>query len=149
MYYFFFYVVLWALLSGGTGWELGLLFILTATVASLYLRTPLWNLHLRYLPGFLVFFIRSLWSGGWDVARRACHPSLPLNPGWVDYRLTQNHPRVSLVLSAMVGLLPGTLATRIDQQHMTIHVLNLDQPWQPTVERLEQKLTYLIEGKRE
>lgn len=141
------YTVLWFLLTGGAGWGFGLFCVLAAASISLRLGLSPYTLQLRHLPGFIGFFFRALWSGGWDVARRAYNPTLPLNPGWVSYPLTHNYPRVSLVLSAMVGLLPGTLCSRIVDQRLLLHVLDTEHPWQPTVSHLEARLLALLGAK--
>jgi len=51
---------------------------------------------------------------------------------------------VRLLLSAMVGLLPGTLASRVDADEMRVHVLDERLPWQATVAELERRLERLL-----
>lgn len=138
------YGALWALLSGGHGFAFGIVWIVIATLLSLWLRLRLWRLRLQYLPGFIVFFLRALFSGGWDVARRAFHPRLSLQTAWVTYPLALGDGRFRLALSATVGLLPGTLATEIRGDHMQVHVLDERLQWQPTFIELEQQLARLL-----
>lgn len=145
MYWALLSAALWYLLAGGTGWGVGLVVVLAATATAAFTHAVPPYLNLRHLPGFLFFFLVELWSAGIDVARQSVRPKLSLRPGWVRFRLQAPDSRASLILSAMVGLLPGTLASRIRGGELHIHALNLDQSWRPTVERLETKLTELLE----
>ena len=65
------WLTLWALLSSNQGWAFGLPLALLATLASLRLRLHTGPIHLRYLPGFLGFFIFELFIGG-GRGIRAC-----------------------------------------------------------------------------
>lgn len=140
------WLALWALLSSNQGWEFGLPLAVLATLASLRLQLHAGPMHLRYLPGFLGFFILELFIGGWDVARRAWHPRLPIKPQWVRYEMSSADPRVQLLLSAMVGLLPGTLVSHLEGQTLHLHALDHQQSWSDTVARLEQHLDQLLKG---
>lgn len=138
------YALIWALFSEGGGWSLGAPTIVLAAGLSLWLGLRPWQPSLRALPGFVGFFLGRMAAGAWDVAVRAVHPRRPLQPAWLDYSLTAASPQVRLALSALVGLLPGTLASRIDGDRMRVHVLDERQPWQPTVSELERRLTQLL-----
>ena len=96
-------------------------------------------MRLGALPGFLTFFLRHMLLGGWDVARRALQPRCQLQPAWHPYPLTSRSPRVRLLLSALVGLLPGTLSSRIEGDRRA-------PAWQPTVAELERRLERLLGG---
>lgn len=135
---------LWYLLSGGKDWGIGIVLIVLTTTTALYVRSTPWHIQLRRLPAFLLFFVAKLATAGFDVAYQACRPRPSLRPGWVRFPLREPDARVSLILSAMVGLLPGTLASRIDGGELHIHVLNLNTPWHPTVARLEEQLAQLL-----
>ncbi|MDQ2078135.1 Na+/H+ antiporter subunit E [Marinimicrobium sp. ABcell2] len=143
-YWLLTYTIIWWLLTGGTGWAFGALWILGACAVSLLLRVRPKRFKLLRLPGFLTFFSYQLWAGGWDVARRALHPRRPLNPGWVKYSFHCTDPQERILLSAMVGLLPGTLASQVDGDQLCVHTLDLSQPWHHTVADLEVHLTRLL-----
>lgn len=83
-----------------------------------------WREVIRFIPSFLR---RSL-SGGVDVARRALHPRLPLNPELVEYplRLPQGLPRV--VMADLVNLLPGTLTVELTADELQVHVIDRQVP---------------------
>lgn len=135
---------LWALLSHGQGWAFGIPLAALATFAAARLQLAWRPLRLRAFGALLLFFLRELFSGGWDVARRALHPCLPVDPGWQTFSLTTRNPRVRLLLSAMVGLLPGTLSSHFEANILHVHALDRQQDWQATVARLEQLLTDLL-----
>jgi multicomponent Na+:H+ antiporter subunit E len=143
-YWLLTYTIIWWLLTGGAGWGFGTLWILGACAVSLHLRVRPKRFKLLRLPGFLIFFGTQLWAGGWDVARRALHPRRPLKPGWVDYPFRCTDAQERVLLSAMVGLLPGTLASQVDGDLLRVHTLDLNQPWQHTVAELEAHLTHLL-----
>lgn len=138
------YAVLWALFAEGQGWLFGIPCVLLSTGLSLWLGLRPSRLRLTALPGFVLFFLWRMIEGAWDVARRALHPRVPLAPAWVDYPLSCPSPSVTLLLSAMVGLLPGTLVSQVDGAVLRIHVLNTRQPWEPLVAELEQRLARLL-----
>lgn len=144
LYWVLFHAALWALLAEGRGWVLGVPLVLLATALALWLDAAPLRLHLPSLPGFVAFFCWHMLLGGWDVARRALHPRLPLAPAWRDYPLACGVPRVRLLLSALVGLLPGTLASQVEGDCLRVHVLDHEQPWQATVAELERRLARLL-----
>jgi multicomponent Na+:H+ antiporter subunit E len=145
LFWLAFHAALWALLAGG-GWYIGLPAVLLAALLSVHLQQRYWFLRLTRLPAFLWLFGSQLIAGGWDVARRTVTPRLPIEPAWVHYPLQSADPRVRLVLSALVGLLPGTLSTGVQDQHLELHVLDVDLPWQQAVAQLEASLDDLLGG---
>lgn len=138
------WLALWALLSNNSGWAFGVPLALLAAWASQRVRLQVGPLQVQYLPAFLGFFLTALVIGGWDVARRAWHPQLPIAPRWLRYDMSSQEPRVHLLLSAMVGLLPGTFASHFQQQTLFIHALDHRQDWRSTVHRLEHHLERLL-----
>lgn len=137
------YSLLWLLLSDGSGLLFGAVITLSAAVLSVALGVSLPGMRLVAAPGFIAFFLTRLAAGGWDVALRAMHPSMPLHPAWVHYPLRCTTSGQRLFLSVLVGLLPGTFAARIDNDQLLIHVLDSRQPWRPVVEELEHRLMAL------
>lgn len=143
-YWLLIYGALWLLISDANGLVFGLVCALAATGLSLWLQLPPVGLRLLYLPHFLLFFLTETLLGAWDVARRALHPQLPLDPAWVSYALTCPNPRVRLVLSAMVGLMPGTLSTHVDDKNLYLHILDQRQAWRAPVAKMETHLARLL-----
>lgn len=139
-----FYSLLWILLTDSAGFAFGSIVILAATCISLYLAVPTPRLKIRYMPSFVVFFVTEMAIGGWDVARRALSPSLPITPNWVIYSLHDCPENIKLILSALIGLMPGTLASHYQSQQLHIHVLDSTQNWHTVVADLEKQLTRLM-----
>lgn len=139
-----FYTLVWVFLTGARGWGFALVLVPAASAMSVALGARLPAVYWRRLPVFVGWYLRALWAGGWDVARRALHPRLPLAPAWVDYTFTCPNPRVRLLLSALVGLLPGTFATHYAGERLSIHVLDHTQPWAEVVCQLEAQLARLL-----
>jgi multicomponent Na+:H+ antiporter subunit E len=138
------YFCLWLLLTGASGWAFGLVLALAASVLSLWLQLPFPRLKVFHLPAFLGFFLLEVLVGAWDVARRALHPRMPLDPAWVTHRFQCADPRVRLGLSALVGLMPGTLASHIADDTLHLHVLDHAQAWRLPVQKMEMHLARLV-----
>ena len=140
------YFLLWLILAAGEAPWFGLLLAVFAAWVSVRINSTQWFIGLSALPAFIVFFLVELWLGAWDVARRAVHPKVPLNPAWVSYPLQTNDEQVRLLLSALTGLLPGTLASHYQQGKLHVHVLDQGQDWAGVISRLEEHLTRLLTG---
>ena len=138
------YTLLWALLSRNQGWGVGLLFIALATWLSYRLAIPVLRINPFQLPGFCVYFLRKLLAGGMDVALRTIRKQPAIRAGWVHYPLQSDSARVRLVLSALIGLLPGTFAARIENRQLLIHALDTDTDWDNGVAELESRLHGLL-----
>ncbi len=138
------YCLVWALLSRNQGWGVGLLFISLATWLSYRLAIPVLRINPRQLPGFCVYFLRKLLAGGIDVALRTIRTQPAIRADWVNYPLKSESARVHLVLSALIGLLPGTFAARIEDRQLLIHTLDTDTDWENGVAELESRLHSLL-----
>jgi multicomponent Na+:H+ antiporter subunit E len=89
---------------------------------------------------FLGFFTRLSVEGGLDVARRSLDPRLPVRPGYIEYRARLPEGPGRLVFTATIGLLPGTLATRLMGDRIRIHVLDVALPAEANLRRLEERV---------
>lgn len=141
----------WALLSQNQGWGFGIVFILLATWCAhktdlhfpSFLHFP--SLRWRHLPGFMLFFLQRLVVGGVDVALRTLSKTPAISPAWAEYEFRSQSAEVCLSLSAIVGLLPGTLAAKADKQLMRVHVLDAGRDWRTDIEQLESRLMALFQ----
>lgn len=119
-----FSLIWWSLTDGATSsWWVGVPVVLLAVITSATLLPSapfVWYEFLRFVPFFLM---RSL-LGGADVAWRAFHPGMPIAPDLVEYplRLPSGLPQV--FMANTVSLLPGTLSAVLDQNVLTVHVLD-------------------------
>ncbi len=138
---------LWWLLTGGDArsWLVGAPVVLAATALSLHLRPARsWRWRLAGVLPMGWFFLRESVRGGFDVARRAIHPGLPVNPGVLrfDTRLPDGSPR--LFFAGVISLLPGTLVLDLEENALRIHVLNIGREVEPQLEALEHRVAALF-----
>ncbi|MFD1913059.1 Na+/H+ antiporter subunit E [Halodurantibacterium flavum] len=77
---------------------------------------------LGYAPGFLW---RSV-VGGVDVAWRAFHPALPLDPGWLRLPVRLS-PGARVALGAELSLMPGSLVAGSAGGDLLVHTLDRRQ----------------------
>lgn len=141
---FLMWMLLWGMLSQGQGWEFGIPVAAMATLAGHRLGLQSGALQPQALPAFLWFFLRELFSGGVDVTRRALHVNLPIAPAWQIFTLTSRDPRVCMMLSALIGLLPGTLASHHHERVLFVHTLDEHRDWKTAVIQLETLLARLL-----
>lgn len=91
----------------------------------------------RFVPYFVTISVR----GGIDVARRAFLPSMPLEPGLVDYRLRVEAGEAAAVFFAsVISLIPGTLCVEFGRSDkVVVHVVDLRSDFEAELRRLERR----------
>lgn len=114
---------------------------IAAAVATAYVVRPLegWRLRPLGLVWFIPFFAWHALRGGVDVALRAFNPRMPLEPGFMEYRL-RGSEACSLILAWTVSLLPGTASVRLTERTLKIHVLDQTMPIRESLEALEARI---------
>lgn len=135
----------WAVLTQGHGWGFGAIAVVVAALATFLFAPPLPSTWKPIgLVRFSLFFLFESLRAGADVALRALHPKLPLNPGWVHYslQLPPGSPRV-LFINA-VSLLPGTLSADVKDNVVSIHTLLTAAETEPELESLEAQIADLF-----
>lgn len=103
-------------------WYVGVPTIALATLASVAILAPAsWSIVgvICFIPFFLLHSVR----GGADVAWRAFHPQLPINPDTFDYPLSLPPGRPLIFLVTVINLLPGTLSAAVKADTLHVHVL--------------------------
>ncbi len=108
-------VLMWLALAGLEGWPVGLVTALAGAALSAWLATvkPRPVPPLR-VPSFALFFVIESMRGGLDVAWRALHPALPIEPQFhrFELRLPEGQPRTLMV--SVLSLMPGTLSAELE-----------------------------------
>jgi multicomponent Na+:H+ antiporter subunit E len=124
--------LLWVVVAGGApgSWTLGVPVVLAATAASMQLRSrrpESARQSLRLLPAlrFAAFFGWQSLRGGVDVALRALAPGLPIDPGFVTHRLAVPPGPARVLVVDVVSLLPGSLSVSLDDDRLTLHVIDM------------------------
>ncbi|TVR55295.1 MAG: cation transporter [Puniceicoccaceae bacterium] len=102
------------------------------------------TVHLAGAAAFVPFFLDRALRGGIDVAYRALHPRMPLDPGFIEHPLRHSRAR-TLLLAWTVSLLPGTAAVRIEGDVLQVHVLDRRQPVRRSLEELEKRLNRICD----
>jgi multicomponent Na+:H+ antiporter subunit E len=126
----------------------GLLAAAVATGVSLRLLPPApGRLHLAALARLALHFFWQSIVAGFDVARRAFDPRLPLKPGDLAFptRLPPGTERAAF--GAITSLMPGTLPVETDANgKLVYHCLDLDQPVAASLARDEALLRRVSDG---
>jgi multicomponent Na+:H+ antiporter subunit E len=137
------FVLLWLILTDGSLEEpvVALLVIGLATASSFRVwsstrRQVLYLEALRFIP----YFIRQSVGGGWDVARRALHPRLPLAPGLTLFPLRLKHDTGRIFLTLVISLFPGTASVKLEGNMLCVHVLDRHMAIPERLRDLEERV---------
>jgi multicomponent Na+:H+ antiporter subunit E len=115
----------WLLTEGRGGIAAGLVVAAAATVASLRLapgRPP--RLKPVGVARFVPYFLWHSLRGGIDVAWRALHPALPIQPDMREVELRLPPGPARTFFAGVVSLLPGTLSVHLGERALAVHVLS-------------------------
>ncbi|HMP73886.1 MAG TPA: Na+/H+ antiporter subunit E [Kiritimatiellia bacterium] len=119
---------LWFLLVEGdlSGWWFGVPVVLVALGFRWLMPIPVTvgHVNLGGLLGFLPYFIWQSIRGGIDVGWRAVHPKLPLEPDMFVYSFGVEGEGARVFMAQVISLMPGTLACRVGERRMIVHVLS-------------------------
>jgi multicomponent Na+:H+ antiporter subunit E len=141
------FAALWLVLTRGSlddGW-LAAVAVVAATVTSMLLwKEPVWRLRPGGLMRFVPFFLVQSVLGGWDVARRAGAPSLPLAPGFIDYEARLRLPAARVFFVWIISLLPGTASVRLTDRGVRVHCLDTRADIDTKLRRLEDHVRALF-----
>lgn len=96
------------------------------------------------LPAFVPFFLWQSVRGGLDVARRAFTPSLPLAPGFIDYRVGLPEGPARVFFVNCISLLPGTFSADLQGRMLRVHLLADDGSGQERLVDLEARVGRLF-----
>lgn len=142
----FFSLLWWVLTEGGLPWSLlSLAGVGIAVIVSLRLLPPgVWSWKVGPLLGFLPFFLWQSLLGGLDVAYRALHPRITVQPEVIrhHFQLRQEHSRVFFLW--VVSLLPGTAGVDLHGDVASVHVLDMNLTGPGKLDELEQRIAKLF-----
>lgn len=139
------FLLLWWILSDGaaSSWWIGIPAVLLAIMMSAALGSPV-VLVWSELPRFMLFFFLHSFLGGMDVARRVLQPDMAIAPELYKYtmRLPLGLPQVMMANS--VGLLPGTLSVEVENNVLTVHVLDRHTDFLAELEAVERNIARMF-----
>lgn len=137
------FAALWGILSGGKGWAFGVPVVLLAATVSCAL-VPATRISLAGLMRFVPYFAWNSLRGGIDVASRAVHPHMPIDPALLRYELQLDDAVARVVMANVVTLLPGTLSADLQGSVLLVHVLNAGGPFPEAFRLLEGRVADLF-----
>ena len=138
-------LLIWFALNGIDGVWVGLIAALAGAGLGSWLAPEApypWH-PLRWLH-FALFFLWESLKGGVDVAIRALHPRLLIDPVFVDHRIGLPEGKPTTLLVSFVSLLPGTLSVELHEQRhcLVVHALAPDSV--ASIDRLEAALALIF-----
>ena len=137
--------LMWLALNGTERWFAGVLvsFAGAAMAGWLAVNRP-YPLVVRQVVPFLAFFLLGSLRGGVDVAWRALHPRLPIEPQFRRFALDlpQGQPRTVMV--SVLSLMPGTLSAELEDDGTTLVVHALTDSAMASVGTLEARIQALF-----
>jgi multicomponent Na+:H+ antiporter subunit E len=83
-------------------------------------------------------------AGGFDAARRALQPSLPINPGMIHPARLNSAAESGVLLGYATSLQPGTVAADIGPDAISLHVIDRRAPVPEKTQALERRLIGLF-----
>jgi multicomponent Na+:H+ antiporter subunit E len=125
------FFLLWIVLIGVAPADLaaGIVPAAAAAWVSLRLAPPgAGRVRFSALPGFTLRFLWQSVIAGWDVARRAFDPRLPLQPGFVRFPARLPRGQARNAFASYTSLLPGTVPAEDDGESLLYHCLDVRQP---------------------
>ncbi|WP_035688221.1 Na+/H+ antiporter subunit E, partial [Bradyrhizobium sp. Cp5.3] len=125
------FLCLWLVLAGANFGDIpaAAAAVVAATWTSLYLLEPSTSRRSpRAIARLTLLFLYHSVVAGADVARRALDPRLPLRPGFAAYPTRLSRGVRRNVFATLTSLLPGTVPTGEENDHLIYHCLDIEQP---------------------
>ncbi len=143
------FLTLWVVLIGvdAGSFVVGLLAAGAAAWVSLRLLPP-GSIPLRpaALPSLALRFAWKSVVAGWDIARRALDPRLPVRPGFVVYPVGFARGPVRNLFTTLTSLLPGSVPAGDDGGTLLYHCLDVEQPVAAQLAAEEAVLSRALRG---
>jgi multicomponent Na+:H+ antiporter subunit E len=136
----------WVMVEGRPGsWGVGVPTVLAAAAVAALAVPPArrWPRPLALLRFAGFFAVQSL-RGGWDVARRALSPAMPMAPGFAEVRTSLPEGAARVLLADVISLLPGTLSVDLRGDLLLLHGLDLGPGLAAEVRDLERRVAEIF-----
>jgi len=157
-----FFAALWWLLTKGdvSSWVIGIIVVPFSAWLSLILFkdtrfrkdssahsvSQIQRIYVLRLFCFLPFFLLKSIAGGWQTAKLAVRPSMPVNPGFFRYNLRLQGSFARLFFMHLVSLLPGTVSAKLEDDQLLIHALDMTSKNNEEMNQCEQQVAKLFSG---
>ena len=141
----FLFGILWWVLTDDIKSLLGIgtPIILLAAWMSVKLLAPI-PISFTGLVFFTGYFVGSSVRGAAEVAWFALHPQIPINPGMDKYKFHLPLESARVFMANCVSLLPGTLSADMNDDWLTVHILNKSNAFEVELEKMEQYVAHLF-----
>jgi len=139
--------LLWSAINPGDyhSWLVGIPVVAFASVVALRLHSPVPRRYsLTGAVRIAAYFIDQSFRGGWDVAKRALSPAMPLNPAMLAYPLRLRDELAQVLLVYLTSLLPGTLSADFANGVVTLHALDAGPATLAEIQTLEERVAGLF-----
>jgi multicomponent Na+:H+ antiporter subunit E len=139
------FLFIWWILTNGEVASLwvGVPAVVLASAVSISLLPPT-PLLLRKVLLFMPYFLIHSFKGAVDVAWRVFDPKLPIKPDFIHYELTLPPGLAQVFMVNIVSLVPGTLSAQLQNNLLTIHVLDNDKNFQVELHILEKNIAKIF-----
>lgn len=137
----------WFCLSGTElkSWVVGVpIAVAAAWISIRLLPSTSYRVCLPAAAFFTGYFMRESLRGGWDVARRALSPNLPLSPGVLCFVSRLPVGTARWFFCHTISLLPGTAVVAIECDHLRVHVLQLTPQVEESLRDLERRVAKIF-----
>ncbi len=145
------FLAFWVALIGlaAADFAVGVVAAAAATWTSLYLQPPgRERVNLGALCRFFPRFLGQSLLAGWDVARRAFDPRLPLRPGFISFAVVHPPGHLRNTFSTITSLLPGAVPCGDEDGSLVYHCLDVGQPVAQQLALEEKVLAQALGGVR-
>ena len=139
-----FLFIWWVLTEGDdSSWWIGLPAVILSTIISIILFSPAGIVYMR-LVAFIPLFLVYSFKGALDVALRVFHPRLPISPDMVEYPLDLPHGLSRVFMVNLVNLIPGTLTVQLEENVLTIHLMDIRDDFKTELIALEKQVASIF-----
>lgn len=146
------FAAVWWLLTNGSlsSWVIGVIVVPIAACVSVTLFSSTTtmrsstSLSIVRLVLFIPFFLLQSLRGGWDTARLAIRPSMPVSPGFIHYSIQLPTESARLFFLHVVSLLPGTVSVTLQGNRMLVHALDVSSQGEADLRACEQRVARLF-----
>lgn len=141
------FVFLWWVLAEGRpdGWGLALAAVVAGFMLSLRLLPPRREgISFTGLIAFAAFFFWHSAKGGLQVAWLALRPRTDLAPTLLELPLSLAPGAPRVLMTAAIGLMPGTLGVCLEGDHLRLHVLDERLPAAAEAQALQTRIARIF-----
>ncbi len=86
----------------------------------------LFSSSIFYIVQYFFVFIWALLKSNFSMAKRVVSPSLPINPGIVEFKTSLKNDTAKLILANSITLTPGTLTVDLIDDTFFIHWIDVE-----------------------